>query len=146
MLEAASPSGGRQADLPRFDFSKHRLYGTMSSLRFTIPALLISVFALGISPLTLHSQESSKKAESSTAEVAHADEVAKAADSHEAGEHSGEHGAGEHHDSDPTHANVSDATYQVIDWRTDMAFFSAVVFGLLLVVLGTTAWKPINWQ
>ncbi len=115
----------------------------MSSLRFTIPALLMSVFALGMSPLTLHSQENAKKAESSTAEVEHADEVAKAADSHGAGEHSGEHGAGEHHDSDPTHANVSDATYEVIDWRTDMAFFSAVVFGLLLVVLGATAWKPI---
>lgn len=56
---------------------------------------------------------------------------------------SGSHAADEHHDSDPTHANVSSATYEVIDWRTDLAFFSAVVFGLLLFVLGSTAWKPI---
>ena len=31
----------------------------------------------------------------------------------------------------------------MIDWRTDLAFFSAIVFGVLLVVLGATAWKPI---
>ena len=111
----------------------------MSSLRLTIPALLIALFALDLSTCSLHAQESAKKADAPAAEVAHADDVAHAPDSHEAGDH----GATEHHDSDPTHANVSDATYEVIDWRTDMAFFSAVVFGLLLVVLGATAWKPI---
>lgn len=48
-----------------------------------------------------------------------------------------------HFPNDPTHANVSDETYQVIDWRTDLALFSAVVFGLLVVVLSSAAWKPI---
>lgn len=48
-----------------------------------------------------------------------------------------------HPDNDPTHANVSDATYEVIDWRTDLAFFSAAVFAVLLFVLISTAWKPI---
>lgn len=48
-----------------------------------------------------------------------------------------------HFRNDPTHANVSDQTYKVIDWRTDLALFTAVVFGLLLVVLGSAAWKPI---
>lgn len=51
--------------------------------------------------------------------------------------------AADHGDNDPTHANVSDVTYEVIDWRTDLAFFSAIVFALLLVVLTATAWKPI---
>ncbi len=48
-----------------------------------------------------------------------------------------------HFPNDPTHANVSDQTYKVIDWRTDLALFTAVVFGLLLVVLSSAAWKPI---
>lgn len=110
----------------------------MSSLRLTIPALLIAL-SLALSTCSLPAQESAKKANAPAAEVAHADDVAPASDSHGASEH----GAAEHHDSDPTHANVSDATYEVIDWRTDMAFFSAVVFGLLLLVLASTAWKPI---
>lgn len=86
---------------------------------------------------------------SPAADAAHATEVpaavpataeGAAADSHIS---AGTDHAAEHHDSDPTHANVSDVTYEVIDWRTDLAFFSAVVFALLLVVLTTTAWKPI---
>lgn len=77
-------------------------------------------------------------AEEPSAEVAHASGNA-ATDNH-AGEAAH---ASEHADSDPTHANVSSATYEVIDWRTDLAFFSAIVFGVLLFVLGATAWKPI---
>ena len=38
---------------------------------------------------------------------------------------------------------LSDATYQVVDFRTDMALFSAMVFVLLLIGLASTAWKPI---
>ncbi len=48
-----------------------------------------------------------------------------------------------HFPNDPTHANVSDETYEVIDWRTDLALFSALVFGLLLLALSSAAWKPI---
>lgn len=53
------------------------------------------------------------------------------------------HDSAVHFPNDPMHANVSDQTYKVIDWRTDLALFTAVVFGLLLVVLGSTAWTPI---
>lgn len=53
-----------------------------------------------------------------------------------------EHGD-EHVDLDPTHANMTDPTYAVVDFRTDMAFFSAIVFLLLLFGLSATAWKPI---
>lgn len=63
-------------------------------------------------------------------------------DHDEAGHSGGEHGD-EHHDNDPTHANMSDQTWGVVDFRTDMAFFSAIVFLLLLFGLSMTAWKPI---
>ncbi|MFN3190519.1 MAG: F0F1 ATP synthase subunit B [Aureliella sp.] len=58
-------------------------------------------------------------------------------------EQDGEHGDGHHVDNDPTHANMTDQTYEVIDFRTDMALFSGVVFLLLLAGLSLTAWKPI---
>lgn len=60
-----------------------------------------------------------------------------------AGDHEGEDHGAEHHDNDPTHANMSDKTWGVVDFRTDMALFSAVVFLLLLFGLSMTAWKPI---
>jgi F-type H+-transporting ATPase subunit b len=64
-------------------------------------------------------------------------------DASHSGDHSSGHGDGEHVDNDPTHANMSDATYSVTEFRTDMAFFSGIVFLLLLAGLGATAWKPI---
>lgn len=79
-------------------------------------------------------------AENSPATVEHVEAEHAAADSHASG--SAAHPS-QHPDNDPTHANVSDATYEVIDWRTDLAFFSAAVFILLLFVLIPTAWKPI---
>ncbi len=80
------------------------------------------------------------------AEVEHVDAGTKeaspgtgTADSHaEAG-----HAKDEHVDLDPTHANMRDDTYKVVDFRTDMAFFSAIVFLVLLATLTTVAWKPI---
>jgi F-type H+-transporting ATPase subunit b len=45
---------------------------------------------------------------------------------------------------DITHANMSSQAYEVVDWRTDMAFFTAIVFLVLLAVLGGTAWGPIS--
>lgn len=112
----------------------------MSRLRFAPPAWLLVVVAIVTGPLAVnvHSQ-SAAEPEPAAAHVT--DEHA--ADEHVEGEHAADDHAGAHQDNDPTHANVSDATYAVIDWRTDMAFFSAVVFLLLLVVLGATAWKPI---
>lgn len=109
----------------------------MSSLRFTLLALLTGLVWASTSSWVV-AQEAGAAAHT-TAEVSHADEVAHAADGHATDGHDG----AAHVDNDPTHANVSDATYGVMDWRTDMAFFSAVVFGLLLLVLGATAWKPI---
>ena len=72
-------------------------------------------------------------------------------DSHSESGHSDEEHVGddhsahseEHHDNDPTHGNMSDKTWGVVDFRTDMAFFSAIVFLLLLAGLSMTAWKPI---
>lgn len=86
-----------------------------------------------------------RAAESTPAVVApvepHTDEAGAAVAAH-ALDHADDEAAA-HFPHDPTHANVSDETYQVIDWRTDLALFSAVVFGLLVIVLSSAAWKPI---
>jgi F-type H+-transporting ATPase subunit b len=126
--------------------NKHRLYDTMSRLRFTYPALLVAILVLVLSPLAALAQEGagdSQPASPAAAEVSSTSEVAHTSGSEHSDAGHGDDSHGAHSDNDPTHANVSDPTFQVIDWRTDMAFFSAIVFGLLLLVLGTTAWKPI---
>ncbi|MEM7475063.1 MAG: F0F1 ATP synthase subunit B [Planctomycetota bacterium] len=107
--------------------------------------------------------------EESVTEDSDADSDEKHADeSHDGEDHSGDshdeegesHGAGHdsesggsahdhegdghgHTDLDPTHANMTDGTWEVVDFRTDMALFSAVVFLLLLAGLYGAAWKPI---
>ncbi|MEZ6138268.1 MAG: F0F1 ATP synthase subunit B [Pirellulaceae bacterium] len=48
-----------------------------------------------------------------------------------------------HLENDPTHGNISPPTWELIEFRTDMAFFSAIVFLLLLAGLTAVAWKPI---
>ncbi len=45
--------------------------------------------------------------------------------------------------ADPTHADASNQLYKAVDFREDMAIFTAVVFLLLLVGLYFAAWKPI---
>ncbi|RMF39012.1 MAG: ATP synthase F0 subunit B [Planctomycetota bacterium] len=44
---------------------------------------------------------------------------------------------------DVTAANLSPQTWEVVDFRTDVALFTAVVFLLLLAGLWGAAWKPI---
>ena len=53
------------------------------------------------------------------------------------------HAAATHEIGDPTHANASDNLYKAVDFREDMAIFTAIVFLLLLVGLYLAAWKPI---
>lgn len=72
---------------------------------------------------------------SATEEVPH--DAAGTEPGHEGDDHE------EHVDLDPTHGNLSDPSYKVVDFRTDMAFFSAIVFLLLLAGLSAVAWKPI---
>lgn len=74
----------------------------------------------------------------------HADEGDSDESHSEEGHKSGasDEGHGEH-DTDPTHGNMSDAGYDLVEFRTDMAFFSAVVFLLLMAGLFVFAWKPI---
>ncbi|MGN6133116.1 MAG: F0F1 ATP synthase subunit B [Aureliella sp.] len=55
----------------------------------------------------------------------------------------GEHGHAEHEIGDPTHGDASDLLYEAVDFREDMAIFTAVVFLLLVVGLYLAAWKPI---
>ncbi len=95
-------------------------------------------------PVLAVAQEEESTEPAAVAEVEETEAQAKSAP-HAGDEQAGEAHAGDaaHVDNDPTHANMSDATYQVLDFRTDMAFFSAIVFLLLLVGLGSVAWKPI---
>lgn len=106
----------------------------MISSHVKYPALLIAVLALLFGQSFADAQENAKSTNSAGAEISQTAELAHSSD---------EHDDAKGHDNDPTHANVSDETRFPLAWRTDMAFFSAVVFGLLLVVLGATAWKPI---
>lgn len=111
----------------------------MSNLHRTLLCLLAAFAAVAWTPVG-HAQEGTEATatETDTAE-AHGDSPLEAA---AAGTHVD--GGTEHHaDNDPTHANVSDPTFEVVDFRTDMAFFTAIVFLLLLAGLAATAWKPI---
>lgn len=109
----------------------------MSCLHRTAPVLLVALLAVVSLALRSAAQDKGAVQESATGVTAHADEA------HGDGAHS--HAAHEpgHIGNDPTHANASEPLYEVIDWRTDLAVFSALVFLALLVVLGATAWKPI---
>ncbi len=73
---------------------------------------------------------------------ASADEDASHDDTHADEDHADEEHA-VHLENDPTHGNISDKTWELLDFRSDMAFFSAVVFLLLLAGLWAAAWKPI---
>jgi len=55
--------------------------------------------------------------------------------------HSNAHEAAGHHD--PTHDHAGPMQGNPMEFRSDGALFSLVVFGLLLAVLYAVAWKPI---
>lgn len=66
-----------------------------------------------------------------------ADEKAAAStESHSSGSHSSEI-------HDPNHGSSSPVLYKAVDFREDMAIFTAIVFLLLLAGLYVAAWKPI---
>ena len=48
------------------------------------------------------------------------------------------------HSEDPTMANASPALNDPLEFRTDMALFTLIVFGLLSAVLYAIAWKPLK--
>lgn len=110
---------------------------------------VVAALALAVAPAMSFAQESEAAEVTSDSEVHDEAEHSGDAAEHSDAEHSdGAHGGGadhgdEHVDNDPTHANVSEATYGVTEFRTDMALFTAVVFVLLLLGLSFTAWKPI---
>ncbi len=108
-----------------------------------LPKLLLSL--LVVVPLACGvaiAQEKSVQAEVKSGDASHPETstVEHQATTHET---AGGHGEDEHVDLDPTHANLSDPSFKVVDFRTDMAFFSAIVFLLLLFGLTAVAWKPI---
>lgn len=47
----------------------------------------------------------------------------------------------EHHD--PSHGNATDMLSHPLEWRSDQALFTLIVFGLLVAVLYALAWKPL---
>lgn len=56
-----------------------------------------------------------------------------------------EHGKADAHGHfDPTHAYASSATKDLLDFKSDKALFTLLVFGLLCTGLYLVAWKPIS--
>lgn len=47
------------------------------------------------------------------------------------------------HDLDPTHMNLSDKGEDAVEWRSEKAIATLIVFGLMLAGLTAIAWKPI---
>ncbi len=95
-----------------------------------------------------HGQDNESQAEISSEPALGSTDDAHADDDHDEGSHSdGDHGDGGHaageHENDPTSSNISPPSWELVDFRSDMAFFSAIVFLLLLFGLASTAWKPI---
>lgn len=67
-------------------------------------------------------------------------------DHDESGHDEADHGSGHgeiHLENDPTHGNIDPKTWELLDFRGDMALFSAIVFGLLLAGLYFSAWQPV---
>ena len=108
---------------------------------FTLRILLAlgMVFACGASARAW--QEGSAPTAEISEDPAHSSTEEGSGEQDHGEEHGDEHAT--HVDNDPTHANMSDPRWEVVDFRTDMAFFTAVVFGLLMAGLYVTAWKPI---
>lgn len=52
-------------------------------------------------------------------------------------------GAGDHAAHDPTHGNASNMLSHPLEFRSDQALFTLIVFGILMVVLYAIAWKPL---
>jgi F-type H+-transporting ATPase subunit b len=74
--------------------------------------------------------------------TAPAAEVASSTELKAAEEKHADHAHGDH-EIDPTHANMTDVGEDPAEWRSDKAIATLVVFGILLAVLTTFAWKPI---
>lgn len=113
----------------------------LSFVRYASKLVVASLALTWFCSLTIAQDESdSGKAEVSAELEVKADEHAKSSDDHK--------GAGKDHSlmpfDDPNHANMSPAAYEVVDWRTDLAFFTAIVFLALMTLLATTAWGPIS--
>lgn len=60
-----------------------------------------------------------------------------------AGAHEGSHGDSHGH-FDPTHAYASAGNKDLLDFKSDKALFTLLVFGLLCAGLYLVAWKPIT--
>jgi F-type H+-transporting ATPase subunit b len=118
--------------------------GAMVNLQKLFLGLLSVAFLALLSSASLAQDvpATSEQAEVEKVDADHADAEHADAGHTDAAHADEDHGDG-HVDLDPTHANMRDATYKVVDFRTDMAFFSAIVFLVLLATLTTVAWKPI---
>ncbi len=88
-----------------------------------------------------HAAEVSHAAEVERADPVPGEEVPGGGESH--GSQAGDGHGGVHIPHDVTAANLSPQTWEVVDFRTDVALFTAVVFLLLLAGLWGAAWKPI---
>lgn len=103
--------------------------------RLLIPLFLLIGCSMLLAPAAAQDSDAASDA---TAEIDN-----EPGDSHEKEDDHSDAGHDEEHDTDFTHSNMSDDAYAVTEFRADMAFFSALVFLILLVGLTAVAWKPI---
>ncbi len=82
-------------------------------------------------------------ADAEKAEATHDAAEQKSDAAHSDGAHD-DHGGGAHHDvTDLSHANASAGLLSPAEMRFQLAVASAVIFGLVLLILGKFAWGPI---
>lgn len=133
--------------------------GTMVTFPFRGAFTLLLVLCLssyGVESVSAQESEAETPAEvtsdSETDIVSEEEKESDASEDHsgpghsEEGDHStaADHGSGEVElHNDPTHGNMSDDAWALLEFRSDMALFSAIVFLLLLAGLIYQAWNPI---
>jgi F-type H+-transporting ATPase subunit b len=118
-------------------------------------ALVAAMVCFASVALVARAQDDAGKAPEAAAEQPSAETPAadaeKAEATHDAAEHKsdaghgeGDHGGGAHHDvTDLSHANASAGLLSPAEMRFQLAVASAVIFGLVLLILAKFAWGPI---
>ena len=109
-------------------------------------AILFAMTLLSGSNLSAQDEPESAPAEAASEQDVSGESEGDESGHDEADHDEGDHGSGHgeiHLENDPTHGNIDPKTWELLDFRGDMALFSAIVFGLLLAGLYFSAWQPV---
>ncbi len=138
------------------DYSVSAVASVNMSLRIAVVGCWFMIVLCSLASAEIVAQEhKAEAAPAASAETAAQAEVSQPHEVHAVGQATDEHtkggghnqGQGGHGESvlppDLTHSNMSPQALALVDFRTDKAMFTVVVFLLLLAILYATAWKPI---